>query len=65
MRTTLDIDDDVLAAAEGLASAQKMTVGKVISDLARKALAHCVDRDGPIYIARIPADAENGRDRDS
>jgi hypothetical protein len=39
MRTTLDIDDDVLAAAKELASGQKTTAGKVISDLARKALS--------------------------
>jgi hypothetical protein len=33
MRTTLDIDDDVLAAAKELASGQRTTAGKVISDL--------------------------------
>ncbi len=38
MRTTLDIDDDVLTAAKELASEQKTTAGKVISDLVRKAL---------------------------
>jgi hypothetical protein len=38
MRTTLDLDDDVLAAAKELAAAQKTTAGRVISDLARKAL---------------------------
>jgi hypothetical protein len=38
MRTTLDIDDDILAVAKELASGQKTTAGKVISDLARKAL---------------------------
>lgn len=38
MRTTLDIDDDVLAAAKELASGQRTTAGKVISDLVRKAL---------------------------
>ena len=38
MRTTLDIDDDVLLAAKELAEAQRSTVGKVLSDLARKAL---------------------------
>jgi hypothetical protein len=47
MRTTLDIDDDVFAAAEKLASEQKATAGKVISDLARKALAHLAERDEP------------------
>ena len=38
MRTTLAIDDDVLAAAKGLASQQRKSVGEVISALARQAL---------------------------
>jgi hypothetical protein len=38
MRTTLDIDDDVLAAAKELALARKSTAGQVISDLARASL---------------------------
>jgi len=38
MRTTLDIDDDVLTAAKELAKAQNATAGEVISELARKAL---------------------------
>jgi hypothetical protein len=38
MRTTLDIDDDVLAAAKELAAGQKTTAGKIISDLVRQAL---------------------------
>jgi hypothetical protein len=38
MRTTLDIDDDVLSAAKELAAAQKTTVGRVISDLVRQEL---------------------------
>lgn len=38
MRTTLAIDDDVLAAARALAEAQDRPLGAVISDLARKAL---------------------------
>jgi hypothetical protein len=38
MRTTLDIDEDVLLAAKELATARKSTAGKVISELARKAL---------------------------
>ncbi|WP_027232291.1 hypothetical protein [Phyllobacterium sp. UNC302MFCol5.2] len=38
MRTTLAIDDDVLAAAKGLAERQRKTVGEVISTLARKGL---------------------------
>lgn len=38
MRTTLDIDDDVLAAAKERAAEKKTTTGKVISDLARQSL---------------------------
>ncbi len=38
MRTTLDIDDDVLQAAKELARAEKKTAGQVLSELARKAL---------------------------
>ena len=38
MRTTLDIDDDVLAAAKELAAAERKTAGKVISELARKTI---------------------------
>lgn len=39
MRTTLAIDDDVLAAARHLAEREQKTVGEVISALARQALA--------------------------
>lgn len=38
MRTTLAIDDDVLAAAKELAATQQKSVGEVISELARRAL---------------------------
>ena len=50
MRTTLALDDDVLAAAKGLANLQKKSLGEVISDLARQSL-----RSGP-----SPADRRNG-----
>jgi hypothetical protein len=39
MRTTLDIDDDVLQTAKELARAEKTTVGRVVSQLARRGLA--------------------------
>ena len=39
MRTTLAIDDDILAAAKHLAAREHRTVGEVISSLARLALA--------------------------
>lgn len=38
MRTTLDIEDDVLAAAKELARRGHTSAGRVISDLARRAL---------------------------
>ncbi len=38
MRTTLTIDDDILAAARSLAERQSKSVGEVISALARQGL---------------------------
>ena len=38
MRTTLAIDDDVLAAAKTLAARQRKPLGEIISSLARQAL---------------------------
>lgn len=38
MRTTLDIDEDVLAAAKDLAKRSRRTAGQVISELSRQAL---------------------------
>ncbi|MGA9071297.1 MAG: hypothetical protein WB424_13625 [Terracidiphilus sp.] len=38
MRTTLAIDDDVLAAAREMASSQRKSVGEVITVLARQAM---------------------------
>ena len=39
MRTTLDIEDDILFAAKDLARREKKTAGQIISELARKGLA--------------------------
>lgn len=39
MRTTLDIDRDVLEAAKEISSRTRRTAGQVLSDLARKALS--------------------------
>ena len=38
VRTTLDIDDDVLQAAKEIAVTEGKTAGKVLSDLARRGL---------------------------
>jgi hypothetical protein len=39
MRTTLAIDDDILAAAKHLAERQNKSIGEVVSALARQGLA--------------------------
>jgi hypothetical protein len=38
MRTTLKLDEDVLAAARALAQQQDKTLGEVVSELARRGL---------------------------
>lgn len=38
MRTTLDVNEDVLSAVKELAESQNRTAGQVISDLARQSL---------------------------
>lgn len=39
MRTTLAIDDDVFNAVKGLATAERQSIGSILSALARQALA--------------------------
>ena len=51
MRTTLTIDDDILAAAKHLAERERKSVGEVVSALARQGLS----RD-----ARSPRAQRNG-----
>jgi hypothetical protein len=38
MRTTVDIEDDVLAAAKSIAVRRRLSLGRVLSDLVRQAL---------------------------
>jgi hypothetical protein len=57
MRTTLDIDDDVLQAARELARSERRTAGKVISTLVRQALNGSVQRKtkaGFVYKNGVP-----------
>ena len=53
MRTTLDLDDDVLASAKEIARRQNRTAGRVLSDLARSALTQAAAPRTPS--ARAPA----------
>jgi hypothetical protein len=39
VRTTLEIDDDLLKAMKRIAAEKKTSVGRVLSDLARQAIA--------------------------
>ncbi len=55
MRTTLDIDDDVLDAAKELARRQKVSAGKVVSQLLRLALSGQVQGPGPGSAAQAAA----------
>lgn len=60
MRTTLEIDDDVLAAARSLARADKRSIGAVISALARRGLApqpQRARRRGGLPAFEVSADA--------
>lgn len=50
MRTTLDLDDDVLASAKEIARRENKTAGQVLSELARRALTQ--DAASPIDAAR-------------
>ena len=46
MRTTINIDDDVLLAVQERARRERRTSGMVLSDLARQALTGQHDRSG-------------------
>jgi hypothetical protein len=54
MRTTLDIDDDILSASKELAKAAGKTAGQIISELARKALTQPYQTPTAQYSAQEP-----------
>jgi hypothetical protein len=56
MRTTLELDDDVVAAARELAAAERRSLGSVISELARRGLTPArVEADDDLPVIRVPA----------
>ncbi len=61
MRTTLDVDEDVLLAVKELARLSRSTAGRVLSDLARSALHRPDDqvatRNG---VPLLPPQADEG-----
>ena len=57
MRTTLDIDSDILDAAKALARSAHTTSGRVISDVMRRAIAVGLahpDTPTPLHTAQQP-----------
>ena len=60
MRTTLTIDDDVLAVARALSERTGSSLGDAVSELARRGFrnSHTVERDGDGTVFAVPVDAE-------
>ena len=52
MRTTLDIDDDVLQAAKELARRERKTAGQILSELARRGLTE----------AKVPSEGRSAKE---
>ena len=58
MRTTLDLDEDVIAAARELAAEGRRSLGSVISELARRGLTPArVEAHDDLPVIRVPAGA--------
>lgn len=60
VRTTLDIDDDILSAVKELAELRRASAGRVVSDLVRQAMAAAAPaatsaRNGVPLLAPRPA----------
>lgn len=60
MRTTLTIDDDVLAAAKQFADARGLTLGEAVSQLARATLTERRRHGSRNGIVLLPASADAG-----
>ena len=61
MRTTLDLDADVLASAKEIARREHKTAGQVLSELARRALTQAAGDAGSAAARRAPAAAHGFR----
>lgn len=56
MRTTLNLDDDVVTAARELAQGEHRSLGSVVSELARRGLTPArVEADDGLPVIRVPA----------
>lgn len=59
MRTTLTLDDDILELAARQAKLRGVSLGKTVSDLARRGLTAetPADEKGGVLVFRLPADS--------
>ena len=60
MRTTVQLDDDVLQAARAIARLERRGVGRVLSDLARRGLSPApaaMGEEGAFPVFRVPPGA--------
>ena len=56
MRTTLELDDDVMVIVREMARADGRSIGSVVSELSRRGLAPGrVDVAGSLPVIRVPA----------
>lgn len=60
MRTTLDLDDDVLASAKEIARRDNKTAGQVLSELARMALTQGLSAGSALRAAAAGAVSPHG-----
>ncbi len=60
MRTTIDLEEDVLLAAKEIARQRGVTIGKVISDLTRQAMTRSVAVTTRAGIPLFPVQADAG-----
>jgi len=60
MRTTVDLEDDILFAAKEIAKQRGLTIGKVLSDLARKALTRPASTATRQGLPLFPVQADAG-----
>jgi hypothetical protein len=64
MRTTLDLEEDVLLAAKELARQRGTSIGKIVSDLVRQALVRSsatATRNGiPLFPIRLDTCCDDG-----
>lgn len=60
MRTTIDLEEDVLFAVKEIARRRRVSLGKVLSDLARQALVRRVDTEVRNGVPLFPIQAGAG-----